>query len=61
MDKDVRDAEALRLVQAFYQIADPEDRKLVIAIAEAAAREGRAGLMTVVADLDDPDAPPLRA
>jgi hypothetical protein len=60
MDKDVRAAEALRLVQAFYRIDDPEDRKLMIAIIEATAGGGRTGLMTVVAGLNDPKAPPLR-
>jgi hypothetical protein len=35
---DFGDAEALRLVRAFYTIEDPELRHIIVAIAEAAAR-----------------------
>ena len=35
---DSSDAEALRLVRAFYKIKDPEIRRIILAITEAAAR-----------------------
>jgi len=34
---DSGDAEALRLVRAFYKIKDPEVRRIILAITEAAA------------------------
>lgn len=38
MKIDLADAETLRLVKAFCRIADPEARRIVLSIAEAAAR-----------------------
>ena len=34
---DFGDTEALRLMRAFYQIDDPETRRIILAVAEAAA------------------------
>jgi hypothetical protein len=34
------DEESLRLLKAFIQVKDPEARKLIIALVEAAARGG---------------------
>jgi hypothetical protein len=38
MKIDLADAETLRLVKAFCRITDPEARRIVLSIAEAAAR-----------------------
>ena len=35
---DFGEAEAFRLMRAFYQIDDPDTRRIILAIAEAAAK-----------------------
>jgi hypothetical protein len=42
MGEDIRDAETLRLVKAFWKVHDTDDRKMILAIVEAAASKYRA-------------------
>jgi hypothetical protein len=42
MGDDIRDAETLRLVKAFWKVHDIDDRKMILAIVDAAASKDQA-------------------
>jgi hypothetical protein len=47
MDESMIDAQALRLMRAFYRVSEPESRDLIVQLAEAAERGAK---ITKVAD-----------